>query len=114
MPPQRGTALGIKAPASSAVSIAALLARRRRLTPVSRDRRDPRRETKCALALRTPVAPFARWRHVARVARQAWETTQPARSDGRAARQRNLDCFHFARQRARPDDGAGLHARACW
>src|SRR5262245_26342199 len=57
MPPPRGTALGIKAPASSAVSIAALLARRRRLTPVSGGRRDPRRETECALALRTPVAP---------------------------------------------------------
>src|SRR5262245_16678103 len=46
MPPQLGTALDIKAPVSSAVSIAALLARRRRLTPVSRSRRDPRQETR--------------------------------------------------------------------
>src|SRR5262249_48425290 len=75
MPPQRGSALGIRAPASSAVSIAALLARHRRLTRVSLGRRDPQRETKCAVALRTPVAPFARWRRLARVARQEWETT---------------------------------------
>src|SRR5262249_30952260 len=46
-PPQRGTGLAMKAPASSVVSIAARLARRRPLTRVSRGRRDRRSATEC-------------------------------------------------------------------